>query len=58
MTKTTVASVGKTSSSVRTVIPMWIAEMLGLEKGSTINWTIVPNENGGYSAQFEGGQNA
>ena len=37
MTKTTVASVGQTSNSVRTVIPMWIAEMMKLEKGAKID---------------------
>jgi len=53
MTKTTVASVGKTSNSVRTVIPMWIAELMNLEKGTKINWKLVRTENG-YMAQIEG----
>ena len=53
MTKTTVASVGKTSNSVRTVIPMWIAELMNLEKGTKINWNLVRTDNG-YMAQIEG----
>ena len=43
MTKTTVASVGQTSKSVRTVIPMWIAELMGLEKGAKITWELIRN---------------
>ena len=53
MTKTTVASVGQTSNSVRTVIPMWIAELMGLEKGAKIKWELVRTEEG-YAAQFVG----
>ena len=53
MTKTTVASVGQTSNSVRTVIPMWIAELMGLEKGAKITWELIRTENG-YAAQFTG----
>jgi hypothetical protein len=53
MTKTTVASVGQTSKSVRTVIPMWIAELMGLEKGAKITWKLIRTENG-YAAQFKG----
>jgi hypothetical protein len=53
MTKTTVASVGQTSNSVRTVIPMWIAELMGLEKGARIKWELIRTENG-YAAQFTG----
>ena len=53
MTKTTVASVGKTSNSVRTVIPMWIAELMDLDKGTKIKWKLVRTENG-YIAQIEG----
>tara|TARA_Y100000114_G_C11730520_1_gene313305 strand:+ start:164 stop:343 length:180 start_codon:yes stop_codon:yes gene_type:complete len=53
MTKTTVASVGQTSKSVRTVIPMWIAELMGLEKGAKITWELIRTENG-YAAQFKG----
>jgi len=53
MTKTTVASVGQTSRSVRTVIPMWIAELMGLEKGAKITWELIRTENG-YAAQFKG----
>ncbi len=45
MTKTTVASVGQTSKSVRTVIPMWIAELMGLEKGAKITWELIRTEN-------------
>ena len=41
MTKTTVASVGKTSNSVRTVIPMWIAELMDLDKGTKLSWKII-----------------
>ena len=53
VTKTTVASVGQTSNSVRTVIPMWIAELMGLEKGVKITWELIRTENG-YAAQFTG----
>ena len=53
MTKTTVASVGQTSKSVRTVIPMWIAELMGLEKGAKITWELIRTENR-YAAQFKG----
>ena len=41
MTTTKIASVGKASNSIRTVIPMWIAEILGLEKGNQLNWKII-----------------
>lgn len=53
MTKTTVASVGKDTKSVRTVIPMWIAELLNLEKGTKIEWSIVQTGNG-FTAQIKG----
>tara|TARA_S200002703_G_scaffold158157_1_gene167792 strand:- start:1892 stop:2071 length:180 start_codon:yes stop_codon:yes gene_type:complete len=53
VTKTTVASVGKTSNSVRTVIPMWIAELMDLEKGTKLKWKLVRSEDG-YIAQIEG----
>lgn len=53
MTKTTVASVGKDTKSVRTVIPMWIAELMGLEKGTKIEWSIVQSTNG-FTAQIKG----
>jgi hypothetical protein len=53
MTKTTVASVGQTSNSVRTVIPMWIAELMGLEKGVKIRWELIRTEEG-YAAQIKG----
>ena len=53
MTKTTVASVGQTSNSVRTVIPMWIADLMGLEKGTKIKWELIRTEDG-YAAQFTG----
>ena len=36
MTTTKIASVGKTSNSIRTVIPMWIAEIMQLNKGDKI----------------------
>tara|TARA_R110002012_G_scaffold260492_1_gene442179 strand:- start:297 stop:470 length:174 start_codon:yes stop_codon:yes gene_type:complete len=41
MTKTTIASVGKASNSVRTVIPMWIAELMKLGKGDKLDWTLM-----------------
>jgi hypothetical protein len=53
MTKTTVASVGKDTKSVRTVIPMWIAEFLNLKKGTKIEWSIVQTSNG-FTAQIKG----
>jgi len=41
MTTTKIASVGKASNSIRTVIPMWIAEIMELEKGDKIGWKII-----------------
>lgn len=41
MTTTKIASVGKTSNSIRTVIPMWIAELLKLKKGDKLGWNII-----------------
>ncbi len=41
MTTTKIASVGKTSNSIRTVIPMWIAEIMQLNKGDKIGWKII-----------------
>lgn len=41
MTRTKIASVGKSTKSIRTVIPMWIAELMELKKGDEINWNIV-----------------
>ena len=41
MTSTKVVSVGNKSKSVRTVIPMWIAEIMELKKGDSINWKII-----------------
>ena len=53
MTKTTVASVGQTSKSVRTVIPMGIAELMVVEKGAKITWELIRTETG-FAAQFKG----
>ena len=41
MTKTTIASVGKSSNSIRTVIPMWIAELMKLSRGDKLDWTLM-----------------
>ena len=41
MTSTKVVSVGNKSKSVRTVIPMWIAEIMELKKGDSIGWKII-----------------
>jgi len=41
MTTTKIASVGKTSNSIRTVIPMWIAEIMQLNKGDELGWKII-----------------
>ena len=41
MTKTKIASVGKASNSIRTVIPMWIAEIMELKKGDELGWKII-----------------
>jgi len=41
MTKTKIASVGKASNSIRTVIPMWIAEIMELKKGDELEWKII-----------------
>jgi hypothetical protein len=41
MTRTKIVSVGKTSNSVRTVIPMWIAEIMEIKKGDSIGWKII-----------------
>lgn len=56
MTKTTIASVGKQSKSVRTVIPFWIAKMMKIEKGQKIEWEIVSTGRGKHKkhvAQFK-----
>ena len=52
MTKTKIASVGKASNSVRTVIPMWVAKMLEIEVGDKVTWQIVKTDNG-YAARIE-----
>ena len=41
MTRTKIASVGKASKSIRTVIPMWIAEIMELKKGDELGWKII-----------------
>ena len=41
MTTTKIASVGKTSNSIRTVIPMWVAEIMQLNKVDKIGWKII-----------------
>ena len=41
ITTTKIASVGKASNSIRTVIPMWIAEIMELEKSDKIRWKII-----------------
>ena len=41
MTKTKIASVGKASNSIRTVIPMWVAEIMELKKGDELGWKII-----------------
>jgi len=41
MTRTKIASVGKSTKSIRTVIPLWIAELMELKKGDEINWNVV-----------------
>ena len=43
---TAVISVGKNSRSVRTVIPIWVVEQLGLQAGDTINWRIEKSKTG------------
>lgn len=45
MTKTKIASVGKSTKSIRTVIPMWIAELMELKKGDEIVWNIIWDSN-------------
>ena len=44
MTTTKIASVGNASNSVRTVVPMWIAELLEICKGDKIEWKIKFNK--------------
>ena len=41
--KTTVVSVNKNSSCVRTVIPFWIAKLI--EPGDKIVWTVTNKRN-------------
>tara|TARA_R110000751_G_scaffold82534_2_gene166054 strand:- start:4248 stop:4430 length:183 start_codon:yes stop_codon:yes gene_type:complete len=56
MTSTTIASVGKQSKSIRTVIPYWIAKMMKLKKGQKIEWEIVSTGRGNnkeYLAKFK-----
>ena len=43
--KTTVVSVNKNSSCVRTVIPFWIAKLMEIEPGDKIVWTVTNKRN-------------
>jgi len=43
--KTTVVSVNKNSSCVRTVIPFWIAKIMEIEPGDKIVWTVTNKRN-------------
>tara|TARA_R110002051_G_scaffold111964_2_gene184509 strand:- start:2783 stop:2965 length:183 start_codon:yes stop_codon:yes gene_type:complete len=45
MTTTKIASVGNASNSIRTVIPMWMAEILNLNKGDKIRWAVIWDSN-------------
>lgn len=51
MDKTKVASVGSASQSLRTVIPLWIAKLMRLKKGSIVEWNVIREEDT-YSAHM------
>jgi len=51
MDKTKVASVGSASQSLRTVIPLWIAKLMRLKKGSIVEWNVI-REQDTYSAHM------
>ena len=38
--QTTVVAVGGSGRSVRTVIPLWICEQMGIKPGDKISWNL------------------
>ena len=39
--QTKIVAVGGSGRSIRTVIPLWVAELIGLEEGDSISWHLV-----------------
>ncbi len=52
MDKTKVASVGSASQSLRTVIPLWIAKLLRIQKGTIVEWELIKGDDA-YAAQLK-----
>tara|TARA_R100000995_G_C3433194_1_gene99538 strand:+ start:465 stop:653 length:189 start_codon:yes stop_codon:yes gene_type:complete len=49
-TKTALVSTGRNSNCLRTTVPMWIVETLGLSAGSKLEWKLTA-ENGSMEIQ-------
>jgi hypothetical protein len=52
MDRTKVASVGSASQSLRTVIPLWIAKLLRIHKGTIVEWELIKGDDT-YAAQLK-----
>lgn len=52
MDRTKVASVGSASQSLRTVIPLWIAKLLRIHKGTIVEWELIKGDDA-YAAQLK-----
>ena len=52
MDRTKVASVGSASQSLRTVIPLWIAKLLRIHKGTIVEWELIKCDDA-YAAQLK-----
>jgi len=42
--QTTVVAVGGKGRSVRTVIPLWVVQQIGIEAGDKISWNLKVEE--------------
>ena len=42
--QTTVVAVGGKGRSVRTVIPLWVVQQIGIEAGDQISWNLKVEE--------------
>jgi|TARA_R110000824_G_scaffold87524_1_gene215750 hypothetical protein len=42
--QTTVVAVGGSGRSVRTVIPLWVCEQMGISAGDKISWNLKVEE--------------
>jgi hypothetical protein len=52
MDRTKGASVGSASQSLRTVIPLWIAKLLRIHKGTIVEWELIKGDDT-YAAQLK-----